>query len=278
MTTSQWPLTAAASQVLYELAWVDPLYPDFSGRGALRLGLKELLARGAFEVDIRKRAIMRDKVTLRPGASTPLPPSLGRLADILRPHTPDKLQAVLRSARFGDPHLEFTVRRLFLSELRDRGLVEERHDPLPRRARPVISSVWVRTEAGEAWAAVAAQHLNRLRTLHWEAQSDPATAVQVATTAGALVLVTPYGVPTLARLARVSAGDEAGAASVAPASGVAAFNVVAAVGAFLDSAVEGGLDAVGDAVDAVAGSVDSAIDSAVSGGFVDGGGDGGDAL
>ena len=64
--TSQWPLTAAATQTLLALP------PSSAPKGAKRpkpkdavkLALKELILRGAFRIQIEKRRMRKDKVVL----------------------------------------------------------------------------------------------------------------------------------------------------------------------------------------------------------------------
>ena len=91
METSQWPLTAASTQLLLALppAGVKGRPAPPAG-DAFKLGLKELLVRGAFRLDITPaaEAWRGNYVSLYPGGPVTLPDSLAALDGWLRPFWP----------------------------------------------------------------------------------------------------------------------------------------------------------------------------------------------
>ena len=276
---TQWPLTAAATEILLAL----PLSSAPKGgsapdpKDAVKLALKELILRGAFRIQIEKRRLRKDKVTLLPGqASAPLPATLAQFDSALRPHTPDQVAKVVAAARRGNPKLIKEVGDLFLQELVGWGLVEAMHEKvlgLFSRTR------YRRTASGDAWAASASQHVARLQALPDEAESQPQTAAQAAAVAGVLVLMVPAALSAIFRLRR--RGRRFGG-DLDLDFGYVGFDLFDGVGDMFDSALEGGLDgldagvdAVDSALDSVADSIDSGVDSGVDSGGGDGGGDGG---
>ena len=276
---TQWPLTAAATQILLEL----PLSSAPKGgpapepKDAVKLALKELILRGAYAIQIQKRRFRKDKVTLLPGqASAALPGTLAQFDSALRPYAPDEIGKVIAGARRARPKLIKDMGELFLEELVTWSLVEAVHDKVlglfPRTR-------YRRTASGDAWASSATQHVARLQALPQEAESQPQTAAQAAAVAGALVLMVPAALAAIFRLRRRSrrlGGD------LDLSFGYLDFDLFDGVGDMFDSALDGGLDgldagidAVDSALDSVADSIDSGVDSGVDSGGGDGGGDGG---
>jgi len=203
METQQWPLTAAATQTLLALP------PASSPKGAnapppkdaVKLGLKELIVRGAYRLQIEKKRFGKTKVTLMPGTRPDLPGPLATFDGALRPHTPGEIGSVIKKARKGRTTLIKDVGELFLGELTERGLVEQR----TQKTFGIFSSTkWWRTPSGDAWAATAVQHVERLQGLPQEASSDPQAAARAAAAAGALALMVPVALAALFRLRRRS--------------------------------------------------------------------------
>ena len=284
METQQWPLTAAATQTL--LAIAASASPKGAGAPApkevVKLALKELLVRGAYRIQIEKRRFGKAKVTLYPQQAASLPWPLATFDGALRPHTPGEIGSVIKMARKYRKTLIKDVGELFLGELTQRDLVEQRTE----KALGIFSTTrWRRTASGDAWAATAAQHVQRLQGLPSEAESDPNSAARAAAAAGALALMVPVALAVLARLRRRSRrhGGDLDMDFVYLSDG-AAFDPFDSVGDLFDSALEGGIDgidagvdAIDSAMDSVADSIDSAVDSGVDagGGSDGGGGDGG---
>src|SRR5215210_5729230 len=165
MQANQWPLTAAATQLLLALppSGVKGRQAPPGGE-AFKLGLKELLQRGAFRLDVTPaaEAWRGNYVTLYPAGPVQLPDSLAALDGWLRPFTPDLIDGVIRSARRWNPQLVNQVREWFTWELTQRGLVERyEHKSLGLFSQQVMR----RTQSGDAWAATAYQYQQRLQTL-----------------------------------------------------------------------------------------------------------------
>lgn len=285
MENAQWPLTAAATQMLLDLP------PSNAKRGgqpnakvAVKLGLKELIVRGAYRISIEQKR-RRSEVTLYAQDAAGLPPSLSGFHSALRPHTPGEISEVLRRARKSNRNLIRDLGNLFRDELAGLGLVEERREKMLG-----IFGVerWRRTASGDAWAGTASQHRARLEGLPAEIDQDPQSAARAAAVAGALALLVPAALASIGRLRRRMrryGGDlhfDPGYYVYAGGTGEpgAGFDPFDAVGDMLEGALEGlesGIEAVDSALDSVADSIDSAVDSGVDAGGGDGGGgDGGD--
>ena len=274
--SQQWPLTAAATQILLELPLSSAPKggPAPAPKDAVKLALKELILRGAYSIRIEKRRLRKDKVTLLPGQpSSPLPDTLLQLDFALRAQTPGEIGFVVSQARRRYPSLVKDVGRQFLEELESRGLVEAVRDKvlgLFNRTR------WRRTASGDAWAATAGQYVARLESLPSEAESQPQAAAQAAALAGALVLLVPAALASVFRLRRRSrhfGGD------LDLDFDHVSFDLFVGVGDMFDGAFEGALDGIDAGVDAVDSALDSvadSIDSGVDSGVDSGGGDGGD--
>ena len=283
METNQWPLTAAATQLLLALppAGIKGRQAPPVGE-AFKLGLKELLQRGAFRLDVTPapEAWRGNYVTLYPAGPVQLPDSLAALDGWLRPFTPDLIDGVIRSARRWNPQLMNQVREWFIWELSQRGLIERyQHKALGLFSQNVMR----RTAAGDAWAATAWQYQQRLQALPWEVESDPGSAASAAAAAGALALMVPVSLAALAKLHRRRHHWGGGADweddFVYVTDDSMGFDPFSGTSDMFDSAVGGDLDSIdasGGAVDAALDSVASSVDSAVDSG-VDAGGGGGDS-
>ena len=280
MGDDPWPLSAPATQMLLAL-------PEAGAKPRrlrehtepVKVALKELLLRGAVTMEVEHRRFGRDRVTLAAGRDPgPLPPSLDRLLTAVRPQLPGEIQAVLKSARALNPHLVLKVGSGACAELVDRGLIEE----LPFKRLGLFSSKgWVRTTSGEAWARAGAGHLDRLRGLGRELESDPDGGMQAAAAAGPMLVMVPAAMGPVAREDR-RRRDEGSAPFVYGGGGGG--GVGGDVGSDfdlfqgLDGLLGSGMDAIDGGLDAAAGAIDGAIDSGIdAGGFGgDGGGGGGD--
>ena len=174
---SQWPLTAAATHVLLELpASSAPKGGSAPApKDAVKLALKELILRGAYEIRIEKRRLRQDKVTLWPGQAANLPERLAQFDFWLRPHTPNVIGKVIKGACQRNDTLIKDVGDSFFEEIVARGLVEQVHDKVlglfPRTR-------WRRTASGDAWAASAAEHVARMEALETEAEQAPSPRPQ----------------------------------------------------------------------------------------------------
>lgn len=259
----QWPLTAAATQIL--LALPEPSAPKGADAGATvpaladgALSIKELIVRGAYraQVGLPSRVFRDRKVVLLPQQPPWLPGSLAELDQVLRPHTPADVGTVIKHACracglwAGGEKLAGRLGILPWNELAERGLVEQGKQKMlgfvsyPTRGR---------TASGHAWAHTAEQHVQRLQGLPQEAENDPRTAAWAAAAAGALVLLVPAVLPSLARLSRRSRrrGGDLDLDFAYHSDGVA-FDPFNAVGDLFASALEGGIegiDAVSSALD-----------------------------
>lgn len=286
--TRQWPLTAAATQLLLALPASDAKPRGMPPpKQTVKLGVKELIVRGAYRIYIEQGRRRSTKVTLIPQRRPALPPSLHSFDAALRPWTPAEIKEVIKKARKANSTLIEDLGELFQSELADRGLIAETR----RKALGLFPTAkWARTPSGDSWAATGAQYLQRLESLPVEMESDPQSAARVAAIAGALTLMVPMAMASVARLRRrrssrggdlnmnflyVAGDDFSGDAGEDPTG----FDPFDAVGDLFDSVLEGGLDsldagidAVDSALDALADSIDSAVDAGVDAG---GGGDGG---
>jgi len=191
METAQWPLTAASTQLLLSLPPAGMKGRQAPAPGeSFKLGLKELLVRGAFCIEVSEVSPAWGKpwVVLHPAGPVPLPDALAALDGWLRPWTPSNLSEVITAARRYNPQLMNQVREWFLWELAQRGLIE-RYD---YKTLGLFSQLVIRrTPTGDTWAATAQQHGQRLQTLPWEAESDPNSAAAAAAAAGALALHGP---------------------------------------------------------------------------------------
>ncbi len=97
--TRQWPLTAAATQMLVALPASNEKPGDLPGsKVSLKLGLKELVLRGAFRLEIGQGYGGSRKVTLVPQEGATLPPSLESLDEALRPWAPAEVPDLIRRA------------------------------------------------------------------------------------------------------------------------------------------------------------------------------------
>ncbi|MDQ4071514.1 MAG: hypothetical protein M3088_01380, partial [Actinomycetota bacterium] len=259
METSQWPLTAASTQILLAL-------PPAGAKGApaprpgqaLKLGLKELLVRGAFRLQVVPAQWGPAQVFLLPQDPVVLAQSLAALDGWLRPFTPGEIGAVVKAARGYNPRLMQQMGEWFLFELGQRGLVESLEH---KRLGLFSSTVYRRTATGDAWANTAAQHVQRLEGLPYEVGVDPSTAARAAAVAGSLALMVPAALASVALLRRRShrhGGDlEMDFVYLDDAGDGVAFDPFDGVAELFDSAIDGGIDAV----DAGAGAVDSALES-----------------
>ncbi len=285
METSQWPLSAASTQTLLILppSWAQGAAPP-RPKEAFKLGLKELLVRGAFRIQSYQVVQWGPPQTWLLGQEpVALPQSLAALDGWLRPCTPGEIGAVVKLARSYNPRLMQHVGEWFLYELGQKGLVE-RYEL--KRLGLFSRIVYRRTASGDAWAQTASQHVQRLQGLPYEVKVDPGSAARAAAVAGSLALMVPASLASLAMLRRRSHhhGGDLDMDFDYLGEGMAFDPFDGAVDLF-DSAIEGGIDAVDagagavdSALEAVAGSVDAAVDSGVDagGGGDGGGGDGGD--
>lgn len=203
---------------------------------------------------------------------------------------------MIRLARDRHPtllqHLEHQLR----GELTRRQLVEKRRE---RRLGPFSAPGWVRTAAGDAWAADAEAHLAGLGALASSAhESDHRGAATVVAAAGAALILVPAAMQLLARVrdARGAFPPHPYLSVPADAEGAASFDPFGAVDGLLvsvtgenvgsamegvDSALQGTDSAMGsldDALDAVTGSIETGVSAGVDAGVggADGGGGGGD--
>ena len=196
----QWPLTAAATQMLLAVpaSNAKPLGLP-APKDSVKLGLKELIVRGAYRVDIDQGRWVSKKVTLLPQEPPALPRALERFDAALRPWAPAEIGDVIKRARKANPKLIAELGELFQAELSDLGLIASQKGKV-LGLFPVTK--WSRTASGDAWAATGAQHLDRLASLPVEVESDPQSAARVAATAGALTLMVPAAMAAVARLHR----------------------------------------------------------------------------
>lgn len=282
METSQWPLTAAGTVILLSLPGSSAAKGARApaAKDAVKLGLKELILRGAYRIRIERKRLGRDKVILIPEHQPPLPPALARFDWTLRQHTPGEIAAVIRTARRRQPRLIADLGSLFLTELSTRGLITQR----AAKVLMIFPTVrWRRTDSGDAWALAADQHLQLLRALPPEVDRQPWWAARTAAAAGALVLLVPAALAALGRLRRRSrrhGGDvDLTFLYVNDDHGGVHFDPFDAVGHLFDSVFQDGFDSfdgLDNAMASVVGSIDAGVDSGVDSGAGDGGGgDGG---
>lgn len=274
-TIQQWPLTAAATQALLTL-------PPAEGRGGaqpeagelFKLALKELLLRGAYEVELDSRKYGKAKAALIPRDLPPLPESLSRVDALIRPQTPGDVKSVLKNARREHGGIGATVLELFLDELRGHGLAEEAEEKV---LLFFTARRWRRTASGDAWTEDARNHIERFEGLDPET-GDLEESSRVVAEGGSIALLAPGALGNVARLNSRSrrAGYDPMPAWVFATTGVG-FDPMIGTGSLFDAAAGGGLDsfdasvgAVESAFDTVATSIDSAIGSGVDSG---GGGD-----
>ena len=244
----------------------------------VKVALKELLLRGSVTMEVEHRRFGRDRVTLAAGRDPgPLPPPLDRLLTAVRPQLPGEIQEVLKSARALNPHLVLKVGSGACAELVERGLIEE----LPFKRFGLVSSKgWLRTTSGDSWARAGAGHLDRLRGLDRELETDPDGGMQAAAAAGPMLVMVPAAMGPVARENR-RRRDEGSAPFVygGGAGGGVGGDIDSDFDLFdgLDGLLGSGIDAIDGGLDAAAGAIDGAIDSGVdAGGGGDGGGGGGD--
>jgi hypothetical protein len=149
-----WPLSAAATEVLRNL--------DASGGDVLKLSLKELVLRGSFAIEQRKKKGMfgsKDEPWLVPrepkAASLPpvdvLEPALRRVVPAEGAPVKQAVQKLVRS----HTTLGKNLRDRALAELQARGLIEMQ----ARKVLFVTRHKPVRTQSGDLWAQ---------RAMEWE--------------------------------------------------------------------------------------------------------------
>lgn len=271
--TSAWPLSAAATALLCDLREGGP--PQTSAATLSRLAVKELVLRGQLRVvAVKKRRLRRNIVTVATapiGAAGPLAPPLDFLASRIPATSGEDLSALIKVATQRQPQaFAEELKQSALGDLRRRGLIEDRK----KRVLGMFSTTYpAPTPLGQQWQQVGRQHLAAAQSLPDLAQQDRERATHTARSLGALVLLAPAALATVALLAVLGPST-----SRTPSADVDldddSFDVLSACVAALGDVAEdlgGALDGLDSAFDAVADAVDSAIDSGIS----DGGGDGG---
>jgi len=244
----------------------------------VKVAVKELLLRGALTMEVERRRFGRDRVTLSAGRGPgELPLPLARLHHALAPQLPGEIQQVVKAARAQNPQLVLEVGSGACAELSERGLIEQ----LPFKRLGLFSSKgWVRTTSGEAWARAGAGHLDRLRGLGREMESDPDSGMQAAAAAGPMLVMVPAAMGPVAREDRRRRDEGSAPFVYGGGGGGVGGDADADFDLFqgLDGLLGSGMDAVDGGLDAAAGAIDGAIDSGIdAGGFGgDGGGGGGD--
>jgi hypothetical protein len=280
----QWPLSAAATRMLLDLP------PSGAEKGAaapaageaFKLVIKELALRGAYGIELNSRRFGKAKVALVPRDLPPLPSSLAQADALIRADAPGDVKTVIKNARKRHPALGANLRDIFLEELAEHGLAEEREERALIRRKPR----WRRTASGDAWAADAQAHLERFEAI--DPDGDPRAGARVAAEAGPVALLSPGGIAGLGRLqtrAQAQGIDPGAQWMLVPMAGVG-FDPMAGTGELIDAAAGGdigsldaGLGSVEAAIDSVSTSIDAAVGSGVdSGGWSDPGGwSGGDS-
>jgi len=243
----------------------------------VKVALKELLLRGALTMEVERRRLGRDRVTLSAGTDPgELPLALARLHRALGPQLPGEIQQVVKAARAQNPQVVLEVGSGACAELSERGLI----DQLPFKRLGVFSSTgWVRTVSGDAWARAGGEHLDRLRGLDREINADPDGGMQAAAAAGPLLVMVPAAMGPVARETRRRRNDGSAPVLYGGETGGSGGGFDSDFDLFggLDGLLDQGIDAIDGSLDAVAGAIDGAIDSGVdAGGGGDGGGGGGD--
>jgi len=291
MRVEQWPLTAAATNVLLELPSPDAKRGKGSADAgeAVKLALKELLLRGAYRIEVEERRLRSAKISLMPVEQSELPRSLAGFDDLIRPQTPDEISNVIAKSRKANSGMFERAGQLFLDELAERDLASCRTERLLFGL--MKAQRWRRTASGEAWAADARAHLDQLEALPVLDPDDESRvddAGRALATAGALGVMVPGGIAQLAMLDQLlrRRGDDSTSYAFAPTDGGTPFDPIESAGGLVDSAIGdaiGGVDSVTDAIDSMSSSIDSGVDSGVdsgggsdAGGGGDGGGGGGD--
>ncbi|MBJ7471665.1 MAG: hypothetical protein JHD16_10205 [Solirubrobacteraceae bacterium] len=277
MTTSPWPLSAAATRLLVDLR--EDRAPSTTTKTISQLTVKELILRGHVRVlSVNKRRMRSTIVTVAtaaPGSVGPLPPPLDVLARELPVTGSEELSKLIRKAAKGNSTLfSVELEKAALNELKARGLAENR----VRKVLGFWPSTFVApTAAGRELAARADADLTHAVNLRGLAEHDENAAMRAVQTLGVLILLAPAGLAVLGGLAQRWRRRGGRAAGELDLDG---FDVLAACAETLGDV----MDSLGDdfgsfdaAFDAVASSVDSGIDSSMSDGGGDGssGGDGG---
>lgn len=286
MSTDDWPLSAAATQLLADLREDGaPLTPP---QTISRLAVKELVLRGHIRIlEVKKRKWRSTSVLVQVGpaaSAAHLPAPLDLLAARLPQTSRDELSSVIKSAAKHHPTLfSKDLRDAALEDLRRHGLVED-------RAKKVLK-VWTTTfpaptERGRNGIAHAQHRIHQAASLPvLEKDADRAAAVTAARSLGALVLLAPAGLIAATELSewvreQMRRGGQAladvdvtgldDAFDVLAACGDALGHVIDSLGGDIASAIDGSLDSAVSAID-------SGIDSGISAGGGDGssGGDGG---
>lgn len=283
----QWPFTAPATRMLVWVPGPNEKPGDLPRYTVpLKLALKELILRGAYRLEFEQRRSRSRKVRLVPQDGATLPPSLESLDAALRPWAPAEIPDVIRRARKARSKWWGSLGELaedpFRKELFDHGLITE-HKVKPLGLLRLTR--YTRTESGDAWAADGVQCLERLETLPAEVENDPQSAARFAAVAGALTLMVPAALASVARLhgrRRSRGGDlDVGEPFFTGDGSEVAFDPFDAVGDLFETvldesldSIDAGIESMDAAFEEVAGSIDSAVDSGVDAGAD--GGDGGD--
>ncbi|MDQ3720570.1 MAG: hypothetical protein M3350_07305, partial [Actinomycetota bacterium] len=264
MEIQQWPLTAAATQILLDTppagakrgAKPDP-------KAAAKLALKELIFRGAFTVEVRHHR--EEYLVLHWHGEVELPKSLRSFhRDLRPPASPPKVDMMIRLARDRHPTLLQDLEVQLRGELTRRQLVEERRE---RRWGLLSDTGWVRTASGDTWTADAEAHLDGLGTLASEHDVDHRRAATVVAAAGAALILVPAATQLLARVhdARGAFPPHPYLSVPADAEGAASFDPFGAVGGLLASVTGEGVDSGVEGVDSAVQGTDSSdsLDSAL---------------
>ena len=276
MASEQWPLTAAATQILLGTPSADAkrgAEPD--KKAAAQLALKELIFRGAYRIEITKKR-RRDEIRLMPQPHVEVPKPLQTFHGRVRKQAPGEIKTVMRQAAQKHRNLLDSLEQQVRGELKKRKLIESRKE---RRLGLFKKERWVRTATGDSWADDAYGHVQALEALPERGETDPRDAVAAVVAAGAALILVPESLGWVARLRGAHGGD-----FDLDFDGLD-FNAFGATDGLLDSVGDvdlGGVDAGVSAVDSALDSVSSSIDAGVSagadaggGGDFGGGGDGG---
>lgn len=106
METWQWPLTAAATDLLLRMpASTHKPGPLPAPKDAVKLAIKELMVRGAYRLETYQHQWGMPVTYLVPQQPPGLPPSLAGADAALRPFSPATVKDVLGNARKADPLL-----------------------------------------------------------------------------------------------------------------------------------------------------------------------------
>ena len=275
MANEQWPLTAAATQILLETPSADAkrgAEPD--KKATAKLALKELIFRGAYRIEITETR-RRNEIKIFPQGHVEVPKPLQTFHGRVRKEA-GEIKTVMRRAGQRHPKLLDSLEQQVRGELNKRKLIEPREE---RRFGVFKKQRWVRTPLGDSWADDAYGHVQALEALPERDETDPRAAAAAVAAAGAALVLVPESLGWVARLRATHGGyldldfdgldfDAFGATD----------GLLGSVGDVDLGGVDAGVSAVDSALDSVSSSIDAGVSAgadAGGGGDFGGGGDGG---